>query len=152
MAITDHVEGIVHAETQVHEDAAAIDLTAAEIYEIASPGRVDFGGGELEPADIEPHERVWRNDDDDYQWWHLDAGQYLLAFNETVAVDGETTTDSAANDAAARLVLQPRDAILERGGSHPTLHVETIERIPFAVGGAGLRLKENARISTLLEP
>ncbi|WP_248517257.1 dCTP deaminase [Salinarchaeum laminariae] len=146
MAITDHVEGIVHAETQVHEDAAAIDLTAAEIYEIASPGRVDFGGGELEPADIEPHERVWRNEDDDYQWWHLDAGQYVVAFNETVAVDGSIDASDG------RLVLQPRDAILERGGSHPTLHVETIERIPFAVGGAGLRLKENARISTLLEP
>nr|WP_259370410.1 dCTP deaminase [Salinarchaeum laminariae] len=144
--MTDHVEGIVHAETQVHEDAAAIDLTAAEIYEIASPGRVDFGGGELEPADIEPHERVWRNEDDDYQWWHLDAGQYVVAFNETVAVDGSIDASDG------RLVLQPRDAILERGGSHPTLHVETIERIPFAVGGAGLRLKENARISTLLEP
>ncbi|AGN01378.1 deoxycytidine triphosphate deaminase [Salinarchaeum sp. Harcht-Bsk1] len=139
MSITDHVEDIVHEETQVHRGEAAIDLTATEIYEIAEPGRVDFGGGELEPADLQPHDRVWRNEADDYQWWHLDAGQYLLEFNETVVADD-------------RLVLQPRDAILERGASHPTLHVESVERIPLAVGGAGLRLKENARVSTLLAP
>jgi hypothetical protein len=146
MSITHHVAGIVHEETQVHDDEDAIDLTGSEVYEIAEPGRVDFGGGELVPADIEPHERVWRNVEDDYQWWHLDAGQYLLEFNETVAV-----TDEAA-DRGDRLVLQPRDAILERGASHPTLHVDSIERIPLAVGGAGLKLKANARVSTLLAP
>ena len=146
MPITDHVEEIVHADTQVHEDGDAIDLTAAEVSEIAGPGRVDFGGGELEPADLQPHDRVWRNEDDDYQWWHLDAGQYVVEFNESVAVD------ASAADAHGRLVLQPRDAICERGASHPTLHVESIERIPLAVGGAGLKLKENARVSTLLAP
>ncbi|GAB3688964.1 hypothetical protein GCM10028857_23780 [Salinarchaeum chitinilyticum] len=139
MSITDHVDGIVHEPTQLHEKGTAIDLTAAEIYEITDPGRIDFGGGELEPAELEPHDRVWRNESDDYQWWHLDAGQYLVEFNETVS-------------ASDRLVLQPRDAVLERGASHPTLHVESIERIPLSVGGAGLRLKENARVSTLLAP
>jgi len=163
MGIIDHVEGIVHAETQVHEDETAIDLTAAEIYEITGAGRVDFGGepsearrtssdqrsdgsGELEPADLEPHERGWRNEDDDYLWGHLDAGQYVLEFTETGEVAGDAT------DTPDRLVLQPRDAICERGASHPTLHVEEIERIPISVGGAGLRIKENARVSTLLEP
>lgn len=146
MAVTDYVEGIVHAETQVHDGEDAIDLTATEVYEIEGAGRVDFGGGELEPADLEPHDRVWRNEDDDYQWWHLDAGQYVVEFNETVAVP------AATSDASQRLVLQPRDAILDCGASHPTLHVESIERVPFAVGGAGLKLKENARVSALLAP
>jgi len=140
MPITDHVAGIVHEPTQVHDDADAIDLTAGEVYEIVAPGRVDFGGGELEPADLEPHERVWRDQDDDYQWWHLEAGQYLLAFNEAVTVPAD----------AGRLVLQPRDEILARGASHPPLHVESIDRVALSVGGAGLRLKENARVSTLL--
>jgi len=156
MPITDHVEGIVHEPTQVDEDGDAIDLTVAELYEITAPGRVDFGGepsearrtssdqrpdgsGELEPAELEPHDRVWRNEDDDYQWWHLEAGQYLLEYNESV-------------DASEQLVLQPRDAVCERGASHPTFHVEEIERVPLSVGGAGIRLKENARVSRLLAP
>jgi len=139
MPITDHVDGIVHEPTQVHDDGAAIDLTAAEVYEVVAPGRVDFGGGELADAELAPHDRVWRDEDDDYQWWHLDSGRYVLAFNETV-------------DADERLVLQPRDAVLERGASHPTLHVRSIERVPFSVGRGGLRVKENARVSTLLDP
>lgn len=139
MSVTDHVAGIVHEPTQVHEDEAALDLTAAEIYEVTDPGRVDFGGGELEDATLEPHDRVWRTEDDEYQWWHLDAGRYVLQFNETVEAD-------------ERLVLQPRGEMLERGASHPTLHGRSIERVPLSVGGGGLRVKENARVSTLLVP
>jgi hypothetical protein len=137
-SITDlvsRVDGIVHEDTQRREDG--LDLTVAEVYEIASPGRVDFGGGELEPADLEPHERTWRNEDDDYQWWHLSAGQYLLEYNESLTGDG-------------RIPLQVRDAVRDRGASHPTLHVETLPRVPLSVGGAGLRIKENARVSALL--
>ena len=33
-----------------------------------------------------------------------------------------------------------------------TLHVRSLEAVPLAVGGAGLELKENARVSTLLVP
>ncbi|QKY19428.1 dCTP deaminase [Halolamina sp. CBA1230] len=132
--LVDAVEGIVHEPTQVRDDGG-LDLTVAEVHEISEPGRVDFGGGELEPAETEPHERVWRNEEDDYQWWQLDPGTYLLEYNESLS--GEA-------------VLQPRTEILERGGSHPTLRVSELPRVPLTVGGAGLYLKENARVSTLL--
>jgi hypothetical protein len=132
--LVDAVEGIVHAPTQVREDGG-IDLTVAEIYEIRAPGRVDFGGGELKPAEREPHPRVWRNEDDDYQWWHLDPGTYLIEHNESLS---------------GTAVLQPRTAIVDRGGTHPTLRVEELPTVPLTVGGAGLRIKENARVSTLL--
>lgn len=128
------VEGIVHEPTQVRDDGG-IDLTVTEIYDVRTPGRVDFGGGELETADLEPHPRVWRNRDDDYEWWHLGAGTYLIEYNESLS---------------GRAFLQPRTEILERGGSHPTLQLEDLPYVPLTVGGAGLRLKENARISTLL--
>ena len=133
--LLEQVDGIVHEETQRRDDG--LDLTVAEIYEVDEPGRVDFGGGELEPAELEPHERSWRSEDDDYQWWELDAGQYLVEYNESLESD-------------KRVTLQVRDAVRERGAAHPTLRVDELPRVPLSVGGAGLRLKENARVSTLL--
>lgn len=132
--LIEAVDGLVHEPTQVHEDGR-IDLTVTEIYDVRTPGRVDFGAGELEAADLEPHPRVWRNQDDDYEWWHLNAGTYLIEYNESLS-------DPA--------FLQPRTEIVERGGSHPTLRLDELPRVPMTVGGAGLRLKENARVSTLL--
>ncbi|WP_424017515.1 dCTP deaminase [Halorientalis pallida] len=133
------VDGIVHEPTQTEE--GGLDLTVAEIYEVTDPGRVDFGGGELDPAEAEPHPSEKRNDDDDYEWWHLDAGQYLLEYNESVAADAP---------ADRRLVVQTRAELLARGAFHPTLRVAELDRVPLSVGGAGLRLKENARVSTVV--
>lgn len=132
--LLDGVEGLVHEPTQVRDDGG-IDLTVTEIYDVRTPGRVDFGGGELDSADLEPHPRVWRNRDDDYEWWHLGAGTYLVEYNESLA---ETA------------FLQPRLELVERGATHPTLRLDQLPTLPLTVGGAGLRLKENARISTLL--
>lgn len=133
--LRERVDGLLHEDTQIHD--AGIDLTVTEIYRVTDPGHVDFGGGELDPADLTPHERVWRNEDDDYQWWHLDGGTYLLEFNESV------TTDEP-------LVVQPREAILERGATHPTLNVTDFGRVPLLVPEAGLKIKENARVSTVV--
>lgn len=134
--LTDRVDGIVHEPTQARD--GELDLTVTEVYEIVDPGRIDFGGDELTDAKLHAHERTWRNSDDDYQWWHLSAGRYLVEFNESL------TTDD-------RLVVQPRDELLERGASHPTLHTTELGRIPLSVGGAGLKLKENARMSTVVD-
>ncbi|MEF8851247.1 MAG: dCTP deaminase [Haloarculaceae archaeon] len=131
------VEGIVHEPTQT--DGRGLDLTVTEVYEIGEAGRVDFGGGELEPADLAAHDRQYRNADDDYQWWHLDAGQYLLTYNESLAVPDDTVA-----------VVQTRDAVRARGAFHPTLRTAQLGHVPLSVGGAGLRLKENARVSTLV--
>jgi len=130
------LDGIVHEPTQT--EGRGFDLTVDEVYAVTGPGRVDFGGGELEPGDVEPHDSEKRDPDDDYEWWHLDAGQYLVEYNESLAVDDMSFT------------LQTRDELLERGAFHPTLHVTDLPRVPLAVGGAGIRLKENARISTLI--
>ncbi|WP_276273820.1 dCTP deaminase [Haloarcula litorea] len=133
--LTDYVTDLVHEPTQTESDG--VDLTVAAVHEVVEPGRVDFGGGELESAGTAPHASAKRNPDDDYEWWTLRAGQYLLEFNESLT--GEAT-----------VTLQPRTELLERGGSHPTLHVDELPRVPLSVGGAGLRLKENARVSTVV--
>ena len=139
MAATDltaFVDGIVHEPTQT--EGSGLDLTVSDVYEITAPGRVDFGGGELEPAATEPHPSTKRDPDDDYEWWTLDGGQYLIAYNETL---------SPPNDVS--LVVQTREELLARGAFHPTLHTQKLDRVPLSVGGAGLKLKENARVSTI---
>ncbi|MFC6756949.1 MULTISPECIES: dCTP deaminase [Haloarcula] len=133
--LSDYVTDIVHEPTQTQ--GTGVDLTVAKIYEVVAPGRIDFGGGELEPATTVPHKSEKRDPDDDYEWWSLDAGQYLLEYNESLT--GETT-----------VTVQPRTELLERGATHPTLHVEALPRLPLTVGGAGLKLKANARVSTIV--
>jgi deoxycytidine triphosphate deaminase len=135
--LTAFVDGIVHEPTQT--EGRGLDLTVTEVYEVTEPGRVDFGGGELDSAEVEPHDRHYRNEDDDYQWWGLSAGQYLLAYNESLAVPEETVA-----------TIQTRDAVRARGAFHPTLRTQSLDRVPLSVGGAGLKLKENARVSTLV--
>ena len=132
-----HIDGLVHEPTQTEGDG--LDLTVAEVHEVTGPGRVDFGGGELEAAAVEPCEREKRDPDDEYGWWSLDAGTYLVEYNESVAGDD------------LRFTVQTRDALLERGAFHPTLRVTALPRVPLSVGGAGIRLKENARVSTVVD-
>ena len=136
MDYAQFLDGIVHEPTQ--SEGRGFDLTLAEVYEVAEPGRVDFGGGELEDATVHPHDSETRHPDDDYEWWHLDAGQYLIEYNESLTSDDMAFT------------LQTRDDLLTRGAFHPTLRVADLSRVPLSVGGAGVRLKENARVSTLV--
>jgi deoxycytidine triphosphate deaminase len=135
--LTTLVDGLLHEETQVTE--RGLDLTVSEVLTVETPGRVDFGGDELDDANVRVHEKVWRDEDDDYQWWHLESGQYLVEYNESLTSD-------------RRLTVQTRDALRERGAFHPTLEVVELGRVPLSVAGAGIRLKENACISTVLPP
>jgi hypothetical protein len=135
--LLERVDGIVHEDTQLHE--AGLDLTVAEVYDVDRPGEIDFGGDELEAAVGSPHGTNLRNPDDEYAWWELGAGTYLIEYNERLA-------------SAEPLVCQPRTELLERGGSHPTVSVRELGPIPLSVPPAGLHLKENARVSTLLAP
>lgn len=135
--LTTLVDGLLHEETQVTE--RGLDLTAAEVLNVETPGRVDFGGDELENVHVSAHERRWRDEDDQYQWWHLDGGQYLVEYNETLTAD-------------RRLTVQTRDAVRVRGAFHPTVELTDLGRMPLSVAPGGLRLKENARISTVIPP
>lgn len=137
-SLVEMLDGIVHEPVQT--DGRGVDLTLADVFEVTAPGRVDFGGGELEAAGLDPVETEQRNPEDDYGWWNLEAGQYLIAYNESI--NGPTDRE---------FLVQTRDEVRVRGGFHPTMQLTELRRVPFAVGGAGIRLKENARVSTLLE-
>ena len=131
----DKIENVVHKETQSTEEG--FDLTVSNIYMVETAGRVDFGGGELEDAELAPVETKKRNEEDDYGWWNLDAGTYVVEHNESLSVKEPVT-------------VRTRTAVLERGAYHPTVRVTELPHLPFTVGGDGLRVKENARISTVV--
>ena len=134
--VLPYVDNLVYEPVQVHEHG--IDLTVSAIYEVAAPGRIDFGGDELEDADLEPVPTELRDPDDEYGWWELDGGQYVFQHNEFLT------------DLEEPLLLQPTNELLARGGSHPTVQVAShLPLMPLTVAGAGLEIKENARISTL---
>jgi hypothetical protein len=138
MTLADLVDGLVHEPTQT--EGPGLDLTVAGVRRVTAPGRVDFGGGELEAAETEAVEAAKRDSSDDYGWWSLSGGVYLLDYNERLALDDET------------VLLQPRDAVRTRGAFHPTLRLsgeDGLDGVPLTVSDGGLRLKENARVSTL---
>ena len=132
-----HIDGLVHEPAQTHD--RGLDLTVADVHGTTEPGRVDFGGGELDPAVTEAQDRTKRDPDDEYGWWSLDPGTYLVEYNESIPGDD------------LRFTVQTRDALLERGAFHPTLRVTELPRVPLSVGSAGIRIKENARISTVVD-
>jgi hypothetical protein len=133
--LADRIEGLVHRETQVND--GGVDLTVAAVHTVSGPGQVDFGGGELDDAVTGPVEPTKRDPGDDYGWWHLGGGTYLVEYNESLAGDGFVR-------------LQPRIELVERGVSHPTLSVRELPLVPLAVPAAGVQIKENARLSTLV--
>ncbi|MGB9964463.1 dCTP deaminase [Halobacterium sp. CBA1126] len=134
--LLDRVDGIVHEATQVHE--YGVDLTVADVYEVAERGRLDFGGGEFAEADRRPLASSLRNPDDDYEWWTLKAGTYLLEFNESLAE-------------GAPLRVQTRRELRENGAYHPSVVTTELGPMPLTVPEGGVELKENARVSTLME-
>jgi hypothetical protein len=136
MDYSQFVTDAVHEPTQ--QASEGFDLTVAEVYEVCGAGQVDFGGGELAPATTDPHPSELRDPADDYEWWDLDAGQYLVEYNESLSAR------------EMRVTVQTRRAVLARGAFHPTLHVTELPRVPLSVGGDGIQLKANARVSTLV--
>lgn len=133
-SLADRLSDLVHRETQVHD--AGVDLTVSGVHALSGPAQVDFGGSELTDARTSTVEPETREPSDDYGWWHLGDGTYLLEYNESF-----TGTDE--------VLLQPRRALVERGATHPTLRVTDLPRVPVSVPPAGIHVKENARVSTL---
>lgn len=130
------LDGVVHDETQRASDA--YDLTADEIHRIHEPGRIDFGGGEMTEPRTEALDTKKRHAEDEYGWWNLEPGNYLLVYNEDLDLQED------------RLLLQPRPALAELGISHPTMVVRRLPRVPLIVPPSGAQIKENARVSRLV--
>jgi hypothetical protein len=134
----EFVDGLIHEPSQTSD--GGVDLTVDAIARVTDPGQADFGGDEYAEPETDPVEPEPRDPADDYGWWALDAGTYLLAYNESLRSEHAT------------FVLQPHDRLLALGASHPTAHVSDLGPVPLSVPDGGVALKENARVSRLLDP
>jgi len=132
------VEGMVHKEKQVRE--MTVDLTVKEVRSVRGSGALDFGGSEYREAKTEKLKPA-KKEGDEYGWWSLKEGIYLIKFNETVKpIDGLG-------------LISPHPRLLKAGATHPTLFLHEWESeyvLPLQVGRQGLELKENARVSKLV--
>lgn len=131
----------IYQDTQ--EEKFSVSLTADKIYSFDQAGELDFGGGEYQPADKQLINPEKRNSDDDYGWWELSEGCYLLELNERLQVP-----------LGGVAILQPHTHLVESGASHPTVtRAETKNekelRLPLQVPSEGLSIKENARVTLL---
>lgn len=134
------VDGLVHLDTQ--KAAVGLDLTVGSVYRLTGPGSLDFGGSELEAAQKQEMEPELRHQDDDYGWWELDAGTYLVRYNESLSLDSGRWA-----------YLLPHERLLMAGASHAAFVVDgprdPLETL-LSVGPAGCNLKENCRLSRVV--
>jgi len=136
--LIDYVEGIIHEDTQLEEKG--IDLTVDEIMKPVSPTELDFGGGEEKLGNLKVVEPEKRSEEDDYGWWNLKGGIYIIDFNEKISIPEGLG------------VVVPLERLTAGGSFHPPLLFEgDLEKGPILyASSAGLNIKENARISRLL--
>jgi len=137
--IAAHVAGLVHEETQVEENALV--LTVDMIERLTTGPSFDFGGGEYEGAEAATIEPEKRDPEDDYAWWNLDAGTYLVRCNESIAIpEGAQGIVQGWWRLTANGVLQPTQMI---NGEHEEFH--QLLHVPEH----GTSFKENARFAEL---
>ncbi|MEW6350819.1 MAG: dCTP deaminase [Thermodesulfobacteriota bacterium] len=133
-------QGLISAKKQ--QGPAWIDLTVKGVSSLVAGGSLDFGGSEYQAGTEEALSPEKKDTEEPYGWWNLDAGTYLLQFNETIP------------SAEGRVVLiVPHERLLAAGCSHGTVVVARLDgsvTVPLHVGPEGLSIKENARVSKAL--
>lgn len=126
----------VYRDKQLSPDG--VHLTLKSISTPSSPGQIDFGGGEYETAEnreIAPEKRC---EEDDYGWWNLHAGEYIVRFNEEISSKGPTFC-VVSNQRLIGCGCSLASVFLHQGP------IATILRVPQV----GVSIKENARIALL---
>lgn len=138
--VAEHLDGLVHLDTQRAPNG--IDLTVDRVYRTTGHGQLDFGGSEFQAAPYERLTPVRGNSDDEYGWWTLEEGAYVIRYNESLSLD-----------ASLQAIVTPLERTLQAGAHHGTFVVDD-SRDPLetllVVSRMGCRLKENCRVSRLV--
>lgn len=118
-----------------------LDLTVKKIFSLKTQGSLDFGGSEYQPSEIQSIKSMIE-DDPQYGWWSLLKGCYMVEYNEMLQKKGQA-------------IVYPHHRLLMTGCFHsPFIVKSSKEPSPIngmlIVGDNGIRVKENARISTAL--
>jgi deoxycytidine triphosphate deaminase len=139
-ALAQQLDGLVHLDTQRAPDG--VDLTVDAVYRTTGHGQLDFGGGECEAAPRDPLTPVLDDPDDDYAWWTLEDGAYVIRYNESLTLTGDQ-----------RARIYPLERTLHAGAHHSTFVLDEgrdpLETL-LVVTRMGCRLKENCRVSRLV--
>jgi hypothetical protein len=133
-------DNLIYAPKQL--GTASLDLTVRKIFKIDSPGSLDFGGSEYRPSEtqlINPKIK----DDPKYGWWTLTKGHYRIEYNETLPCEN------------CLAIVFPHQRLQLAGCSHSPFIIQTsaeskLIQGSLVVGYDGVRIKENARISTAI--
>lgn len=138
-AIKKAIAHFTYEKKQVTEQH--VDLTLKSVARLRRPGRVDFGGSEFTKAEQKVLAPEKKSSEDEYGWWDLAPGAYLITLNESIEPGAGTLG-----------ILQPSERITVNGAYHlVTLITEKKEELQLLllVSPPGIALKENARISKL---
>lgn len=130
----EFLETLTYLDTQLAD--IGIDLTVGSIYEIENKGEIDFGGDERKDAEISKIEPELRDPNDDYGWWELEPKTYFLEYNENLKKERLS-------------ILQPLNRLTRNSATHPTMLITDLKLVPLFVGGEGIAIKENSRISRI---
>lgn len=139
-ATASRVRGLVHLDTQ--RAPKGLDLTVDAVFRTTGHGQLDFGGSECQAAPRERIEPVLDAPEDDYGWWTLEKGAYVVQYNEALSLhDGE------------QAVVTPLERTLHAGAHHGSFVLDDgrdpLETL-LVVSRMGCRLKENCRVSRLV--
>lgn len=139
-ALAHQLEGLIHLDTQRAPNG--VDLTVDSVSRTEGAGHLDFGGSEFQTAARAELDPVFDAPDDDYAWWTLEQGAYLIRYNESLTLeDGQ------------QAVISPLERTLRAGAHHGTCVLDQghdpLEML-LVVTRMGCRLKENCRLSRLV--
>jgi deoxycytidine triphosphate deaminase len=139
-ALAQQLDGLVHLDTQ--RASNGLDLTVDTVFRTTGHGQLDFGGGEFQAAPRERIEPVLDDPEDDYGWWTLEKGAYVIQYNESPTLEG-----------AQQAVVTPLERTLHAGAHHGSFVLDDgrdpLETL-LVVSRMGCRLKENCRVSRLV--
>ncbi len=133
----EFLEGAIDRSSQVAE--CGVHLTVRDVHRLHSHGDLDFGGSEYRPAATRTVSVIEHKPGDQYGWWRLDQGVYIVKFNERVRAG------------APSMLIAPNARLLATGCSiAPTVAGAGELQSVLTVPCCGARLKENARVAILL--
>lgn len=139
-ALVRQLDGLVHLDTQRAPNG--IDLTVDSVYRTTGPGQLDFGGSEFQPAPHDEIRPVLDNPDDDYAWWDLETGAYVVRYNESLRLEEDQ-----------QAIVSPLERVVRAGAHHASVVLDDgrdpLEML-LLVSRMGCRLKENCRLSRLI--
>ncbi len=133
-------DNLIYAKKQVHE--WGLDITIKKLFQLSESGALDFGGTEWHSARKDILRAMKRTQGEKYGWWDLGEGTYLFEYNEKYVGQKNIA-----------VFVQPHERLRALGASHSSFYVfEDFNRllVPMHVGRQGIRIKENARISSIV--